>query len=180
MGLTCALSVAGQSVRRAPSENKPECAKGAICFSGEVAADQEFRRKLTSELEFVLEPGWKITVVPARPEGDCTEFTSVVALPLRGHGVLLIDTSYGWTAEQEVATSPREFRFVKNCADRRVESDRLAIVLWPYTWPKKKYEEALDKFGSSPAGTGRFWITDSRIRAGKIEWMKFSVEIRLR
>ena len=87
--------------------------------------------------------------------------------------------SYGWTAEQETSVSPREFHFVTNCADERIESERLNVVLWPYSWPKEKYDEALATLGSSPKGAGRLWITASRIRAGKIEWMKFSVEIRL-
>jgi hypothetical protein len=77
---------------------------------------------------------------------------------------------------------------VTNCADFRTESGRLNIVLWPYTASPGQAEEALAKLGSSPLGRGRLWITASRIshagdspdnKAGKIEWIRFSVEIML-
>jgi hypothetical protein len=159
--------------------DKPECRSGAICFSGEVSEGQEFRKTLNAELEFVLAGGFGIAIAPKRPEGDCQEFASVVNSPYRAHRALDIDTSYGWTAEDEVSWSPREFRFVTNCTDLRTESDRLSIVLWPYYATPQKYEEAMAKLGTSPLGKGRLWITDSRIKLDKIEWMKFSVEIVL-
>ena len=96
-----------------------------------------------------LTPGWNITIVPAHPEGSCDEFASVLNPPYRAHRDLYIDRSYGWTAEEEVASSPREFNFVTNCEDFRTESERLSIVLWPYTATQKKYDEALTKLGSS-------------------------------
>jgi hypothetical protein len=188
----CALIADAQSVKRMPRKvpgtDRPACSQGAICFSGNVSEGEEFRWPLNQELEFVLEPGWSITVVPKRPAGDCREFASVVNPPYRAHRELYIDMSYGLTAEDEVRASPREFRFVTNCTDYRTESDRLSIVLWPYTATPQKYEETLAKLGTSPVGKGRLWITDSRTshvddtpdaKLGKIEWMKFSVEIRL-
>ena len=96
--------------------------------------------------------------------------------------------SYGVTAEEEVADSPREFSFVTNCADYRTESRRLRTVLWPYTATRRDYEDALAKLGTSPLGKGRLWITDSRVshsdgkpgeHRGSIRWMKFAVEINL-
>ena len=63
--------------------------------------------------------------------------------PYRGHNALYIDESYGWSAEQEVSASPREFSFVMNCTDYRTEMARLNIVLWPYTATPKQAEEAL-------------------------------------
>src|SRR5260370_37823869 len=52
---------------------------------------------------------------------------------LPDHRDLYIDRSYGWTAEDEVSASPREFRFLTNCADYRTASDRLQTVLAPYS-----------------------------------------------
>ncbi len=178
----------GTTARRAPGSGRPACQPGAICFAGKATGGEEFRRALNADLEFVLEPGWTIAIVPKRPEGDCRELAPVVNAPYRAHRALDIDTSYGWTAEEEVADSPREFSFVTNCVDYRTESGRLNIVLWPYTATQREYDEALAQLGSSPLGKGRLWITDSKIshagdtpdnRLGKIEWMKFSVEIRL-
>ena len=190
--LLCASMVCAQttkkSQRKAPSANAPTCAPGAICFSGRVSEGDEFRNPLNADLEFMLQPGWTIAVVPKHPEGECDEFASVVNAPYRAHRDLYIDTSYGWTAEEEVSASPREFRFVTNCADYRTESDRLDIVLWPYTATKEKADDALAKLGTSPLGKGRLWITDSKVshehdtpdnKRGKIEWMTFTVEITL-
>jgi len=149
--LFCASIANPQSVkkmpRKVPGAEKPECRRGAICFSGEVSAGQEFRKTLNSELEFVLAGGFGIAIVPTRPEGDCDEFASVVNAPYRAHRDLYIDTSYGWTAEDEVSTSPREFRFVTNCADYRTESERLNLVLLPADATPQKAEEAFAKLG---------------------------------
>ena len=174
--------------RKVPERAAPACSQGAICFSGRVAQGEEFRRTLNTELEFVLERGWTIAIVPKRPEGDCREFASVVNPPYSAHRPIYIDTGYGWTAEDETSDSPREFQFVTNCTDYRIESERLNIVLWPYTATPQEDKEALAKLGTSLLGNGRLWITDSRIshsddtadeKLGKIEWMRFSVEIKL-
>ncbi len=190
--LFCALiahaQTIGRSARKAPGANRPECSTEAICFSGEVSEGEEFRKTLNTDLEFVLEPGWTIAVVPKRPVGDCKELASVVNPPYRARRDLDIDTGWGWKAEEVVSVSPRKFRFVTNCADDRAESERLNIVLWPYTATPPEHEEALAKLGTSRLGEGRLWITDWRIshsgdtpdqRLGKVEWMRFSVEIKL-
>jgi hypothetical protein len=178
----------GRAPRKVPGASKPSCTEGAICFSGRVSEGEDFRKVLNDDLEFVLAPGWTITVVPRRPEGDCTEFASVINAPYRAHRDLYIDMSYGWTAEEEASSSPREFRFVTNCADYRIESERLNIVMWPYTATQEKADEALAKLGTSPAGAGRLWITDSKVshkedtaenKTGKIQSMSFTVEIVL-
>jgi hypothetical protein len=174
------------SPRKQPG--KPTCSPQAICFSGEVSNGQEFRHTISPELDFVLQPGWTIAIALKKPEGDCNEFASVVNAPYRAHRDLYIDTSYGWTAEQEVYASPRSFRFVMNCADYRTESSRLNIALWGDGVTGQKYDEALAKLGTSPLGTGRLWITASHIshsndtsdnKSGSIQWMRFTVEIKL-
>lgn len=178
----------GRTARKPPGEDSPVCSPGAICFSGKVAAGHEFRKTLTPDLEFVLNPGWNIAIVPKHAEGTCKEFASVVNSPYRAHRSLYIDMTYGWTAEDEVHASPRDFNFVTNCADYYTESERLNIVMWPYNATPQKYEEAMAKLGTSPLGRGRLWITDSKIshaddtaeeKSGRIEWMAFTVEIKL-
>jgi hypothetical protein len=168
--------------------NTPECRPGAICFSGEVTRGQEFHKDLNEGLEFSLEGEWGIDVVPKHPTKDCDEFTSAVNAPYRAHNQLEIDRSYGWTAEDETSDSPREFDFVTNCADQKVEMERLTIVLWPHGLTEKEEQQASAKLGSSPLGKGRLWITDFRIshardtaddKRGTIEWMRFTVEIVL-
>ncbi|HUA59213.1 MAG TPA: hypothetical protein VML19_10695 [Verrucomicrobiae bacterium] len=146
---------------------------------------------LNADLEFVLQQswtgGWTVTIVPRQPKEGCDEFASVVTGPYRAHRPLDIDMSYGWTAEEEVGYSPREFSFVTNCADYHQEDDRLYIVLWPSSAPDR-YEDALAKLGTSPLGKGWLWITDSSVshsgdtaenQLGVIERMKFEAEIKL-
>ena len=194
LALACAWTACAQNgsktgiARRKSAIAIPACAARAICFTGEVAAGREFRKALNTDLEFVVSGGWAISIVPTRPEGDCEDFVSVVNAPYRSHRDLDIDTSYGWTAEQEVSASPREFGFVTNCADNRMEAARLAIVLWPYTATEEKYNEALPNLATSRLGHGRMWITNSTVshkndtpknKLGTIESMRFSVEITL-
>lgn len=195
LALFCVWTADAQGVRTArrklPPPNEPACSQGAICFSGEVAAGQEFRKDLNSQLDFVLKPGWTIAIEPKHPRGDCRDgdFADVENPPYRAHREIYINASYGWTAEQEVSASPREFDFVTNCVDYRAESDRLGIVLWPYTAKSdKEYEEAMAKLGSVPLGKGRLWITGFKIshandtpdqNEGEIESLQFSLEIVL-
>lgn len=177
----------GRIARKSPGRN-PACDTGAICFSGRVVNGQEFRHAINASLDFVLAPGWTIAIVPRQVQDKCDEFASVVTGPQRAHRDLYIDTSYGWTAEDEMGSSPRTFSFVTNCADLAKESERLQIVLWGYGHTESEYNEALAKLGSSPLGKGRLWITGSKIthdgdtaddKTGKIEWMEFSVEIKI-
>jgi hypothetical protein len=55
--------------------------------------------------------------LPKQPETTCKLSAWIANPPLRAHNEIEIDAAYDWTAEQEVQTSPREFRFVTNCAD---------------------------------------------------------------
>jgi hypothetical protein len=96
--------------RKLPGGEKPECAQGSICFSGEVSAGEEFRKPLNDDLEFVLRPvgvdlkqGWQIEVVSRKPEGEgpppghCSDaLAMVVNGPYRQHNQLLIDMSFLW------------------------------------------------------------------------------------
>jgi hypothetical protein len=187
-----ALSASAQSVvkrqRKTPGAEKPECSQGAICFSGEVSHGAEFRKALDSGLEFLLALPSGIAIVPMQPQGDCRELASVVNGPYRAHRDLLFDTSYGWTAEQEVTTSPREFRFVTNCADYQTEYERLLIALGATTVTQQQYDAAVAALGTLAHGKGRLWITDSKVthrndtpdeKLGSVHWIRFSVEILL-
>ena len=183
---TAGAQTTGRTARKKPSG--PTCAPGAICFSGRVSEGQEFRKALTKDLEFVLQPGWTIAIEPTNPQGECKEFAWVVNGPYRAHNELYINMTYGFRAEDEVAGSPRAFNFVTNCKDYLTEANLVQIALWPYTATEKQVEETMNKLGKSPQGKGRLWITASKTshdddtednKLGKIEWMAFTVEIVL-
>ncbi len=131
----------------------------------------------------MLQPGWTIAIVPRHPTDTCTELAAVVNAPYRGHRALDIDESYGQTAEQETAFSPRAFNFVTSCADFAIESERLQTVLWPDSATPRKVVDAHAKLATSRLGKGQLWITGSQIThsdpSGEIESMKFRVQIVL-
>ena len=164
--------------RKVPGASKPECAQGSICFSGEIREGQTFRKDLTAGLEFVLGLSGSFQVEIKQAEASCKQLFWVADPPFHAHRPTEIDAQYDWTAEQEVETSPREFRFATSC-----EAYRTLFDLWQTD--AKKY---VADFKSLTNGEGRLWITDSRVKHshginskehGAVEWMKFSVEIKL-
>ena len=170
-----------------------------IRFTGQLKRGETFRKEINNDLAFVLVPnstdpgaisGWTITV---SPRGDhpkeCDEFVWVVTQPYRGYNASYLDTSYGTTAEEAVKFSPREFNFVLNCSDYQVEEERVNRLLWSYNYTEAQVQEAQEKLGTSPQGSGRLWIRDYKIspapkpagdkNLGQIDSITFEVEIEL-
>ncbi len=109
---------------------------------------------------------------------ECKTLSWVADPPFHAHKLTEIDAMYDWTAEQEVQTSPREFRFATDCTAYKTLSRLLET-------DSESYMKNLD---TQRKGQGRFWITDSRVthsrdadgeHNGAVEWIKFSVEIKL-
>jgi hypothetical protein len=165
-------------LRKVPGTSKPECAQGSICFSGQVREGQTFRKELNADLEFVigLPGGFQVRITHA--DANCDRLSWVADPPFRAHKQTEIDAQYDWTAEQEIETSPRDFRFATSCAAIQTLSDLRQ------TDPDK----FVANFTSLADGQGRLWITDGRVthshgsnskEQGAVEWIKFSVEIKL-
>jgi hypothetical protein len=164
--------------QKLPGISKPECAQGSICFSAEIGEGQRFRKDLNAELEFVmsLPGGFQVQITHA--DDSCRNLFWVADPPFHAHRETEIDALYDWTAEQEVEPSPREFRFATSC-----ETYRTLFDLW-----QTDVEKFADKSKSLANAQGRLWITDSRLthshgdiskEQGAVEWLKFSVEIKL-
>ncbi len=169
-----------------------------IRFSGEVARGLSFRKDIGRGLDFVLSPdsmgggitGWTIQVTPQGkpPDPECTDYLWVVTPPFRFMNARYLSTAYGFTAQEAVAMSPRDFKFVLNCDDYKAERQRVERVLWPANFRKEEVEAALVKLGSIRHGTGSLWIKDSKytpgekstdpVKLGEIHWIKFEVEIK--
>jgi hypothetical protein len=166
-------------------------------FEGEVKLGQEFRREIGHGLVFVLKPapagnpqGWTIMISPVKPSGQpgCDDFVWVATPPYRGSNPRHLDTSYGTSAREAVAMSPREFQFVLTDTDCRTESQRIERLLWPYNYPDKEVKDAQEKLGASPQAQGRLTVLDSKTSSGgyvvegkdlgTVDWLKFAVEIR--
>ena len=178
-----AFLASAQGQKKMPKRNlaepsKPECAESAICFSGEVREGEQFRKDINADLEFVLRLPGDFQVELTHAEGSCKNLFWVADPPFHGHRQTEIDAEYDWTAEQEVETSPREFRFATNCAAYQTL----------YNLEETDIDKYIANFKSLANGEGRLWITDSRVthshgniskEQGAIEWIKFSVEIKL-
>jgi hypothetical protein len=164
-----------------------------VRFQGEVSRGREFRKVIGHGLVFVLDPknvdGWVITVAPesGSNHGSCDDFSGIVATPFHGYKATDLNTLYAHTAREAVGYPQREFSFVLNEADCKRELEWGNRLLWSYSYPEKEVKEAQEKFGSSPCGKTRFKILASGVSAGgdilegkdlgKIDWVKFEVEI---
>ena len=164
--------------RKVPGTSKPECAEGSICFSGEVGEGQTFRKDLNADLEFVLGLPGGFQVVIKRADPDCKKLFWVADPPFHAHRPTEIDALYDWTAEDEVQTSPREFRFATTCAAYRTLFELLQA-------DDEKFVAGLNSLAT---GEGRLWIMDARVthshgingkQQGAVEWIKFTAEIKL-
>jgi hypothetical protein len=152
-------------------------------LSGEVTAGQIFQKDFGPDLVFRLRPtgtGWDIGIFPKAKCPD-DNWAMVVNAPYRGYNALYLDASYGVSAKQAIAMSPRQFSFVLTCEAYKQELLRLNKILWPYTYPKEEVDEALAKLGSSPHATATLTIVAARTgvsEPGHIDWLKFTLDIK--
>jgi hypothetical protein len=163
-----------------------------VRFQSVVSSHQTFREPIGHGLVFILAPtgdGWEINIAPQKPPSqDCDAFVTAVNLPLRSYNALQLNPSYGNTAKQAVAMSPREFNFVLNCAASNREWTFLMRVDGSLPATEKQEADALAKRLTSPHGYGRLWIQKYKISAapqeiegkttGQIDSIHFRVEIR--
>ena len=160
-------------------------------FVGEVRAGQDFRKPIGRGLMLVLkgdDDGWIVEVGPESPRGEsCRNYSTVIATPLRGYTANDLNVSYGRSAAEAVKFSPREVAFVLDGDACKREDQRLNKLLYSSSYPQAEVEEAQAKFGTSPTGKAVLRILHSKVSPsgelvdgkdlGKIEWIKFEVEI---
>ena len=174
-------------------------AAGILCaqekplhLSGEVKAGQSFRKPIGRGLAFVLagdDDGWTIEVQPEIPRGEsCRNYSTVIATPLRGYTSNDLNVSYGRSAEEAVKWTPREVGFVLDEAACKQEFQRASRLSWSYSYPEAEVQDAQNKFGTSAGGKAVLRIVQSKVSPsgdltkegkdlGKIDWIKFEVEI---
>jgi hypothetical protein len=173
---------------------------GVVCaqerplrFQGEVARGATFRKEIGRGLVFALRPaegGWSIVVEPAAglpPTGCGDNFAGVIAVPMRGYREVDLSATYGNTAKEAVALSPRDVDFVLNGEDCKREEDRRTKLTWPSQYTQKLVEEAQAKFATSTAGRAVLKVLDSKVSPsgvlvegkdyGKIDWLRFEVTV---
>jgi len=197
--LSCGLILAGtpragfgqsqpsQSISKSPSQ-KPD-----VKFTGEISAGNSFERDIGQGLIFRLVPspagfgkGWDIEIVPKEnPTGGPAEFSSIVTPPYHFYNLRYLNASYGVTAREAVAMSPRAFQFVESTEDFAAASVVVNSVVYSVDWPANK-DSLAAAAARIPLGAGELRVLRSRITAGKnnedlgsIDWLKFEVRLRL-
>jgi hypothetical protein len=176
------------------------CSAGALLaqerplrFQGEVTRGATFRKEIGHGLVFALRPqeeGWTISVEPAvKPAGTACEmdFAAVVAVPMRGYREIDLSATFGNTAQEAVALSPREVDFVLTTEDCIREAERRTKLMWSYSYTQKEVEDAEAKFATSAAGKAVLKVLDSKVSPsgvlaegkdyGKIDSLKFEVVV---
>lgn len=175
------------------------CAGGAwaqtrpVRFQGEVARGAGFRKEIGRGLVFALLPtedGWGIAVEPVaglQSTGCGDNYASVIAVPMRGYREVDLTATYGNTAKEAVALSPRDVDFVLTAEDCKREEDRRTKLTWPSQYTQKAVEEAQANFATSTAGRAVLKVLDSKVSPsgvlvegkdyGKIDWLKFEVVV---
>jgi hypothetical protein len=165
-------------------------------FQGEVMRGGTFRKEIGRGLVLVLKPddeGWTVAVEPAVKAGvnqgaACEmDYAAVVAVPMRGYREVDLSATYGNTAQEAVALSPREIDFVLSADDCKREAERRTKLMWSYSYSAKEVQDAEAKFATSPEGKIVLKVIDSKVSAagvlvegkdpGKIDWLKFEVVV---
>ena len=158
-------------------------------FRGRVNAGQTYRVELSDALVFRLDadsleanpPGWIIRVAPPATSDD--DYSMVATPPYRFANARYVDTSYGVTAEQALAHTPRAFAFVASPADYASARRALDVLLWPYSFTDAQVDSAGAVLDALPAYPATFFIEGGEVSAptptypvGRIEWMTFRLE----
>ncbi|HTZ72328.1 MAG TPA: hypothetical protein VMB47_00275 [Candidatus Aquilonibacter sp.] len=182
----CWLALAGGSIAQS---SKPD-----LVIRGQLSAAESFQRDIGHNLIFRLVPspasfgkGWDIQIVPkGSPAGGFEEYATVATPPYHSYKPTYLNASYGVTAQQAVAMSPRKFQFVETPADSQAAAVVVNTMVYSVDWPAHKaaLESAAQRI---PVGAGELKIIRARTTPGKnnedlgsIEWIRFQISLWLR
>lgn len=175
--------------RGVTAENAPR----TVHFAGELKGREVFAKEIGQHLVFRLNParepnisGWTIEIHPKNEtSGEYTEFVYVVTPPYRFRNARYLDTSYGISAKEAVAWTPRTFYFVLDKDEYKLAGDALDKTLWPGNYSDDVVDAAGKVLEELTKGEGELRILDSKIsegknekESGKIDWLKFAVELK--
>lgn len=193
--LVCALIFGGipDTLRAVPQSQRPFSASGKpdVVVSGEVTSGDSFIRDIGHGLIFRLVPspagfgkGWDIEIVPKEnPSGGYSEYSAIVTPPYHFYNLRYLNASYGVTAREAVAISPRTFQFVKSSEDMQSASVIVNSVI--YSVDGRSRKDSVAAAAKVLLGAGELRILHSRITPGKnnedlgsIDWVKFEIRLR--
>jgi hypothetical protein len=170
-----------------------EIAKPEITFGGELSAGKSIHHAIGSNLVFWLVPspasfgkGWDIEVMPkGNPESGFPEYAAMATPPYHMYKPTYVNASYGVSAQQAVAMSPRKFYFVETADDSQAASAVVNTVVYSLDWQSRK-DSLAAQAAEIALGAGELTIVQSRITPGRnnedlgsIDWIKFQVRLTL-
>lgn len=157
---------------------------GIIRFSGATSQGTSFKKKLWSDLLFVLRAtggGWDISVTDGK-DAD-TDFVWVATPPYRFDNPRYLGAVYGHSAQEAVAWTPRAFNFVVNRTDHSIAEDAVRKLLWPSGISEVELRAAELNLMKLPKANGLLKIKQANLSKAngapsQIESLAFEVEIR--
>ena len=178
----------------APQKQKSRAAeeKVDVHFVGEVTRGNTFQQDIGRDLVFRLattagydDIGWKIEITPKdTPEDGPVEFSAVATPPYRTYNARYLETSYGNTAKQAVAMTPRVFYFVQSEDDEHRAEECLNAAIYPTNVSDEEKVRVVQEQREIALGKGELRILKSRVGhsktltdAGTIDWLRFEVDI---
>jgi hypothetical protein len=197
-GLVCALifgGIPGESALRTVPQSQhslPAPGKPDVVISGEVTSGDSFEREIGHGLIFRLVPspaglgkGWDIEIAPKeKPSNGYSEYSAIVTPPYHFYNLRYLNASYGVTAREAVAISPRTFQFAESPEDMQAASVVVNSVIYSVDVSSRKDSVAAAAV-KIPLGAGELRILRSRVTPGKnnedlgsIDWIKFEVRLR--
>lgn len=157
---------------------------------GRVSGGEPFEALLPGALLFRLDPdttprnppGWTLRVSPRAARDH--DYSMVATPPYRFWNPRYLDTSYGVSATEALARTPREFSFVASEGDYGAAKQALDVLLWSGTRPKEEVDGAADELSSLAMYSGTFWVEDGATtppdsihQGGTIAWVSFRVRL---
>jgi hypothetical protein len=159
-------------------------------LEGRVVQGQSFAARVHGGLVFRLESetagkgpqGWTIRVTPeARPDVD---YSWVATPPYRFWNPRYLDTTYGVSAAEALARTPRDFAFVASLREYDTASKALDVLLWPYMYSRDEVDAADKQLASVTTFAGTLSVVDGAVKlpdadhpGGMIEWLAFRVQL---
>lgn len=158
-------------------------------FTGAVRLGDTFERPFGSRLAFRLAasrdptlPGWTIEVRARDAANAQRELSWLVTPPYRGWNSRHLDLSYGRSADEALALTPRAFAYLTDVADVERAEAAVKTLLWPGNATNAEIDAAGAVLDGLRKGEGRVHIEEAergRTSAGaeRIEALKFRVEL---
>lgn len=159
-------------------------------LQGRVVRGESFEASIGRGLAFRLDPhsmaegpqGWTVRIVPETdPE---TDYSWVATPPYRFWNPRYLDTSYGISATEALARTPRKFWFVASPEDYEVATKALDVLLWPYAHTKAEVDAAAERLSglAKYAGTlrvedGSAMPADAVHATAAIAWLDFRASL---